>query len=29
VAIGDIAQIDKIDTELAETQATLNQLETL
>jgi hypothetical protein len=28
-AIGDVAQVDRIDTELAETQATLMQLETL
>ena len=28
-ANGDIAQLDRIDTEIAETQATLMQLETL
>jgi hypothetical protein len=29
VAIGDLAQVDRIDTEVAETQSTLNQLESL
>jgi hypothetical protein len=29
VAIGDLAQVDRIDTESAETQSTLNQLESL
>jgi hypothetical protein len=29
VMIGDIVQIDRIDAELTETQATLNQLESL
>ena len=29
VAIGDVAQIDKMDADLAETQATLNQLKSL
>jgi hypothetical protein len=29
VAIGDLAQVDRIDTEMAETQSTLNQLESL
>jgi hypothetical protein len=29
VAIGDLAQVDRIDTEVAETQSTLNRLESL
>jgi hypothetical protein len=29
VAIGDLAQVDRIDTESAEAQATLNRLESL
>ena len=29
VAIGDLAQVDRIDSEVAETQATINQLQTL
>jgi hypothetical protein len=29
VAIGDLEQVDRIDTESAETQSTLNQLESL